>query len=138
MNDEEKAEFSGQLAVPDDIADTIEFVHPDHLNVAEYKRTMIVYWAPWSGPFVGIWKLLTRKLLEEPNPVQVILIHSDHWRNPVCGTLFGPEIGGWAEICWIQNGKIIGRDVYAKPEKSRDEVLSRIDERLRQLDNGCL
>lgn len=125
----------GRSCVPLSLSESVWFVPPARINIADCKRTLIFYWAPWSGPSVAVWLKLVSKLAESQAKVQILLVHYDYWTDPVCVTHFGPEIGGWGETCWIRNGEIIGREVFGRcaPGQTHAERLTRMDELVKEL-----
>jgi hypothetical protein len=130
-----EAELPKRSSLPSSLSDSVSYVVPSQICVADYKRAVVFYWAPWSGPAMVVWRELLTKLAMIELPLQIPLIHYDYWTDPICITLFGPYIGGWGETCWIRNGEIIGKEVFGRcaPGQTYDERLTRMDELVKEL-----
>jgi len=131
----QRAELSGSSSVPLALSEAVWFVPPAQINIAECERTVIFYWAPWSGPSAAAWIELVSRLAEAQVMVQVLLVHYDYWADPACVTLFGPEIGGWGETCWVRKGEIIGREIFGRCASGQTfaGLLTRMDELVKEL-----
>lgn len=129
------AELPGRSGVPPSLSEAVWFVPPAQINISGCERTVIFYWAPWSGPSSAAWIELVNRLAESQVKVQILLVHSDYWTDPACVTLFGPEIGGWGETCWVRKGEIIGREIFGRcaSEQTFADLLARMDELVKEL-----
>ncbi|MBP6744961.1 hypothetical protein KA344_06975 [bacterium] len=130
-----EAELPKRSNLPPALADSVSYVLPSQICLADYKRAVIFYWAPWSGPAHAVWTELLSKLAKVELPLQILLIHYDYGTDPMCTTLFGTGVGAWGETCWVRNGEIIGREVFGRcaPGQTRAERLTRMDELIKEL-----
>lgn len=130
-----EAELPKRSSLPSSLSDSVSYVVPSQICIADYKRAVIFYWAPWSGPAMVVWRELLTRLAMIEMPLQIPLIHYDYWTDPICVTLFGPEIGGWGETCWVRNGEIIGNEVFGRCAlgQTHADLLTRMDELVKEL-----
>lgn len=124
--------------LPKDLDTSTWFVPLIKLDIRKYDRAVIQYWAPFSGPSVVAFKILTKKLTEIERRIPLLLVEWDNNSNNFEGLsiLFGENIGGWGETCWILNGRIIGQDCLHRhgcSAKTPAEFEEIVDQRLKQL-----
>lgn len=124
--------------LPTYLEDSAWFVPLDKIVVADYRRAIIVYWAPWSGPYASAFRLLMKKLAGSKIPLQLLFISWDHGTDPRVGILmelFGEIVGGWCETCWVRDGKIIGQNVFGNLALggSREDIEKQMDQRIAQM-----
>jgi hypothetical protein len=115
-----------------------DFLNLDELDVGQFDRAVIFYWAPWSGPAHASYTLLTDKLSRSPLPIKLMWVDSNNSNSYSIESLtavFGAIPHAFGEVCWIAQGKIVGQDRLGKlePGQTWQDIHDLVEQRIEHI-----